>query len=92
MSTLHVIETKPEICRRVRLSERAPPVSLGAHNWASSGTRYPKKSDVKEGQELYNRRVFYRGLGIRTRRGSPIDLTKRTELRRIPQIARLGND
>ncbi len=65
MSTLHIIETKTG-------------KSFAGYDWAharckhrmdrtnNSGfyyTRYPKKGDVPEGQERYNRRVFYHELG-----------------------------
>ncbi|MGA8437815.1 MAG: prolyl oligopeptidase family serine peptidase [Candidatus Sulfotelmatobacter sp.] len=64
MSTLHIIETKtgkvlPDVIDRTRAASIA---------WLldSSGfyyTRYPKKGDVPEGQEMYNRHVFYHELG-----------------------------
>jgi prolyl oligopeptidase len=64
MSTLHILETKtgnalPDTIERTRAASIA---------WSldSSGfyyTRYPKKGDVAEGQEVYNRHVFYHVLG-----------------------------
>jgi prolyl oligopeptidase len=64
MSTLHILETKtgqllPDTIERTRGASIA---------WLldSSGfyyTRYPKKGDVAEGQEMYNRHVFYHELG-----------------------------
>jgi len=64
MSTLHVTETAtgkvlPDAIERARASSVA---------WLpdSSGffyTRLPKKGDVAEGQEMYNRHVFYHALG-----------------------------
>jgi prolyl oligopeptidase len=64
MSTLRVVETKsgdilPDTIERTRAASVA---------WSldSSGfyyTRYPKKGDVPEGQERYNRHVFYHELG-----------------------------
>ena len=64
MSTLHILETKtgnglPDTIERTRAASIA---------WSldSSGfyyTRYPKKGDVAEGQEVYNRHVFYHILG-----------------------------
>jgi prolyl oligopeptidase len=64
MSTLHVIETRtgkllPDTIERTRAASIA---------WSldSSGfyyTHYPKKGDVPEGQERYNRHVFYHELG-----------------------------
>ncbi|MGA9306081.1 MAG: prolyl oligopeptidase family serine peptidase [Candidatus Sulfotelmatobacter sp.] len=64
MSTLHVIDSKtgtilPDTIERTRAASIA---------WSldSSGfyyTRYPNKGDVPEGQERYNRHVFYHLLG-----------------------------
>jgi prolyl oligopeptidase len=64
MSTLHIVETRtgkllPDTIERTRAASVA---------WSldSSGfyyTRYPKKGDVPEGQERYNRHVFYHELG-----------------------------
>jgi prolyl oligopeptidase len=64
ISTLRVIETAsgkllPDAIERTRAASLA---------WKrdSSGffyTRYPKKGDVPEGQEVYNRHVFYHALG-----------------------------
>ena len=64
MSTLHIIETAtgkllPDTIERTRAA------SIG---WKKddSGfyyTRYPKKGDVPDGQEMYNRHVFYHTLG-----------------------------
>jgi prolyl oligopeptidase len=64
MSTLHVIETKtgtilPDTIERTRAASIA-----WLHD--DSGfyyTRYPNKGDVPEGQEMYNRHVFYHQLG-----------------------------
>jgi prolyl oligopeptidase len=64
MSTLHILETKtgkvlPDVIERTRAASVA---------WMHDGsgfyyTRYPKKGDVPEGQEAYNRHVFYHELG-----------------------------
>ena len=64
MSTLHIVETRtgkllPDTIERTNAASIA---------WSldSSGfyyTRYPKKGDVPEGQERYNRHVFYHELG-----------------------------
>ncbi len=64
MSTLHIIETKtgtvlPDTIDRTRDCSIA---------WLHDShgfyyTRYPKKGDVPEGQERYNRHVFYHELG-----------------------------
>jgi prolyl oligopeptidase len=73
MSTLHILETKtgnalPDTIERTRAASIA---------WSldSSGfyyTRYPKKGDVAEGQEVYNRHVFYHVLGDDPARDEPI--------------------
>ena len=64
MSTLHILETKtgsllPDTIERTRAASIA---------WELDGagfyyTRYPKNGDVAEGQEVYNRHVFYHELG-----------------------------
>jgi prolyl oligopeptidase len=64
MSTLHILETKtgnalPDTIERTRAASIA---------WMPDGsgfyyTRYPKKGDVPDGQEMYNRHVFYHELG-----------------------------
>ena len=64
MSTLHIIETKtgaalPDIIERTR----ACSIAWMPDNSGFYYTRYPKKGDVPEGQEMYNRRVFYHDLG-----------------------------
>ena len=64
MSTLHVIETAthkllPDVIERTRGASIAwKPDDSGFYY-----TRYPKKGDVAEGQEMYNRHVFYHALG-----------------------------
>src|SRR5271169_473585 len=64
MSNLHIVETKtgnllPDTIDRTRAASIAwMPDSSGFYY-----TRYPKKGDVAEGQERYNRRVFYHLLG-----------------------------
>ena len=64
MSTLHVIETathklRPDTIERTRAASIAwKPDDSGFYY-----TRYPKKGDVAEGQEMYNRHVFYHPLG-----------------------------
>ena len=73
MSTLHIIETKtgnslPDTIERTR------GVSM-AWSHDNSGfyyTRYPKKGDVAEGQEVYNRHVFYHLLGTDPTTDPPI--------------------
>jgi prolyl oligopeptidase len=64
MSTLHVIETAthkllPDAIERTRAASIAwKPDDSGFYY-----TRYPKKGEVPEGQEMYNRHVFYHALG-----------------------------
>jgi prolyl oligopeptidase len=64
MSTLHILETKtgnplPDTIERTRACSIAwMPDASGFYY-----TRYPKKGDVPDGQEVYNRHVFYHELG-----------------------------
>jgi prolyl oligopeptidase len=69
MSTLHIIETKtgkllPDTIERTR----AASIAWKLDNSGFYYTRYPKKGDVAEGQEMYNRHIFYHELG-----GDPAD-------------------
>jgi prolyl oligopeptidase len=64
MSTLHILETKtgkllPDTIERTR----AASIAWKIDNSGFYYTRYPKKGDVPEGQEMYNRHVFYHELG-----------------------------
>jgi prolyl oligopeptidase len=64
LSTLHVIETAtgkllPDVIERTR----AASIAWKLDNSGFYYTRYPKKGEVAEGQELYNRHVFYHALG-----------------------------
>jgi prolyl oligopeptidase len=64
MSTLHIIETKtgtalPDTVERTR----AASIAWKLDNSGFYYTRYPKKGDVPDGQEMYNRHVFYHSLG-----------------------------
>jgi prolyl oligopeptidase len=64
MSTLHIVETKtgnilPDTIDRTR----AASIAWMPNNSGFYYTRYPKKGDVPEGQERYNRHVFYHDLG-----------------------------
>jgi prolyl oligopeptidase len=64
MSTLHVIETGtkkllPDMIERTR----AASIAWKPDNSGFYYTRYPKKGEVAEGQEVYNRHVFYHALG-----------------------------
>jgi prolyl oligopeptidase len=63
MSTLHIIETKtgtilPDTIERTR----AASIAWKLDNSGFYYTRYPKKGDVPDGQEMYNRHVFYHEL------------------------------
>jgi prolyl oligopeptidase len=64
MSTLHIVETKtgtllPDTIERTR----AASIAWKLDNSGFYYTRYPKKGDVPEGQEMYNRHVYYHQLG-----------------------------
>jgi prolyl oligopeptidase len=64
MSTLHILETAtgkllPDTIERTR----AASIAWELDNSGFYYTRYPKKGDVPEGQEMYNRHVFYHLLG-----------------------------
>jgi len=73
MSTLHIIETKtgnplPDTIERTR----AASIAWSHDNSGFYYTRYPKKGDVPEGQERYNRHVFYHELGTDPATDPPI--------------------
>src|SRR5581483_4589731 len=64
MSTLHVIETAtgkllPDSIERTRAASLAWKLDNSGFYY----TRYPKRGEVAEGQEVYNRHVFYHALG-----------------------------
>ncbi len=64
MSTLHVVETGtgkllPDVIERTR----AASIAWKLDNSGFYYTRYPKRGEVAEGQEVYNRHVFYHALG-----------------------------
>jgi prolyl oligopeptidase len=64
MSTLHIVETKtgkllPDTIERTH----AASIAWSLDNSGFYYTRFPKKGDVPEGQERYNRHVFYHELG-----------------------------
>jgi prolyl oligopeptidase len=64
MSTLHIIETQtsaalPDVIERTR----AASIAWLHDNSGFYYTRYPKKGDVPDGQEMYNRHVFFHYLG-----------------------------
>jgi len=63
-STLHIVET----ATRTLLPDSIPRTRGASIAWKldNSGffyTRYPRKGEVAEGQEVYNRQVFYHALG-----------------------------
>ncbi|MGB0007593.1 MAG: prolyl oligopeptidase family serine peptidase [Candidatus Sulfotelmatobacter sp.] len=73
MSTLHILETKtgkllPDTIERTR----ACSIAWMHDNSGFFYTRYPKKGDVPEGQEMYNRHVFYHELGTDPETDTPI--------------------
>jgi prolyl oligopeptidase len=73
MSTLHILETKtgkalPDTIERTR----ACSIAWMHDNSGFFYTRYPKKGDVPEGQEMYNRHVFYHDLGTDPAADTPI--------------------
>ncbi len=73
MSTLHVIDTKtgtilPDTIERTR----AASIAWSLDNSGFYYTRYPNKGDVPEGQERYNRHVFYHLLGTDPTTDPPI--------------------
>jgi prolyl oligopeptidase len=73
MSTLHILETKtgnllPDTIERTRSAS----IAWTHDNAGFYYTRYPKKGDVAEGQEMYNRHVFYHLLGTDPATDSPI--------------------
>ncbi len=64
MSTLHVIETATDKLLTESIERtRAASIAWKLDNSGFYYTRYPKKGDVAEGQEVYNRHVFYHALG-----------------------------
>ena len=64
ISTLHIIETStgrllPDTIERTR----AASIAWKLDNSGFFYTRYPKKGEVPEGEEVYHRHVFYHALG-----------------------------
>jgi prolyl oligopeptidase len=64
MSTLRIVETAsgkglPDAIE----GTRAASIAWAQDGWGFYYTRYPKKGEVPEGQEMYNRHVFYHELG-----------------------------
>jgi len=73
MSTLHIVESKtgnplPDTIERTR----AASIAWSLDNSGFYYTRYPKKGDVADGQERYNRHVFYHLLGTDPATDPPI--------------------
>jgi len=73
MSTLHIIETKtgnllPDTIERTR----ACSIAWEHNNRGLFYTRYPKKGDVPDGQEMYNRHVFHHEIGTDPDTDDPI--------------------
>jgi prolyl oligopeptidase len=64
LSTLHVIETATGHVLADSIERtRAASIAWRLDNSGFYYTRYPKKGEVAEGQEMYNRHVFYHALG-----------------------------
>ncbi len=64
MSTLHVIETATGKLLTDSIERtRAASVAWKLDNSGFYYTRYPKKGEVAEGPEMYNRHIFYHTLG-----------------------------
>ena len=60
MSTLHIIETKTGAILHDTIERtRAASIAWKSDNSGFYYTRYPKKGDVPDGQEMYNRHVYY---------------------------------
>jgi prolyl oligopeptidase len=73
MSTLHIIDTRtgsvlPDTIERTRAASIAWSLDSAGFYY----TRYPNKGDVPEGQERYNRHVFYHLLGTDPATDAPI--------------------
>ncbi len=73
MSTLHIIETNtgtvlPDTIERTR----AASIAWTHDNFGFYYTRYPKKGDVPDGEEVYHRSVFYHELGTDPSTDQPI--------------------
>jgi len=60
MSTLHIIETKTGAILHDTIERtRAASIAWKLDNSGFYYTRYPKKGDLPDGQEMYNRHVYY---------------------------------
>jgi prolyl oligopeptidase len=73
MSTLHIIETNTgEILPDTIERTRAASIAWTHDNLGFYYTRYPKKGDVPDGEEVYHRSVFYHALGTAPDTDQPI--------------------
>jgi prolyl oligopeptidase len=73
MSTLRIIETRTGTLLLDTIERtRAASIAWELDNSGFYYTRYPKKGDVPEGQERYNRHVFYHLLGTDPETDTPI--------------------
>jgi prolyl oligopeptidase len=64
MSTLHIIETATgKLLSESIERTRAASIAWKLDNSGFYYTRYPKPGDVAQGQEVYNRHIFYHALG-----------------------------
>src|SRR5215467_2475733 len=64
MSTLHVIETETgKLLRDTIERTRAANIAWKLDNSGFYYPRYPKKGEIADGQEMYNRHIFYHALG-----------------------------
>jgi prolyl oligopeptidase len=92
MSTLHIIETKtgtvlPDTIERTR----AASIAWKLDNSGFYYTRYPKKGEVPDGQEMYNRHVFYHELGEESGEGDPPVFGEGRDAEDWPSVS-LSND
>lgn len=91
MSTLHVIETSTgKLLSEAIERTRAASVAWKLDNSGFFYTRYPKKGEVPEGEEMYNRRVFYHTLGSDSA-SDPLIFGKDLDAQAWPSVA-LSND
>src|SRR5579864_674694 len=72
-STLHIVETAGgELLSDTIPRARAASIAWKVDNSGFFYTRYPKKGEVAEGQEVYNRHIFYHALGNDPAKDLPI--------------------
>ena len=73
MSTLHIIETNSGTVLSDTIERtRAASIAWTHDNFGFYYTRYPKKGDVPDGEEVYHRSVFYHALGTDPSTDQPI--------------------